>query len=70
MGKKAKEHRKKVAARNQKIKQQQKSIQNAQRKFIMDLIEREKQAGAFENNPLINPTLPGVDGPVIEGPQI
>lgn len=70
MGKKAKEHRKKVAARNQKIKQQQKSIQNAQRKFIMDLIEREKQAGAFENNPLINTPLPGVDGPVIEGPQI
>ena len=66
MGKKAKEHRKKVAARNQKIKQQQRSIQNAQRKFLLDLIEKEKQNGAFVDNP----TLPVNDSPVIEGPQI
>lgn len=69
MGKKAKEHRKKVAARNQKIKQQQRLVQNAQRKFILDLIEKEKQAGAFENNPSLSP-MPGVDGPMIDGPQI
>ena len=68
MGKKAKEHRKKVAARNQRIKHQQKSIENAQKKFLLDLIEREKKAGAFENNPTF--TSPGVDGPIIEGPQI
>lgn len=68
MGKKAKEHRKKVAARNQRIKQQQKGIENAQRKFLLDLIEREKKAGAFENNPTLPSTV--IDGPTIEGPQI
>lgn len=69
MGKKAKEHRKKVAARNAKIQQQQKSIQNAQRKFLLDLIEKEKQSGAFDNNPTL-PSMPVTDSPVIEGPQI
>lgn len=70
MGKKAKEHRKKVAARNQKIQHQKKSIENAQRKFILDLIEREKQAGAFNDNPTLSNAL-NVDAPVvIEGPQI
>lgn len=69
MGKKAKEHRKKVAARNAKIQQQKKSIQNAQRKFLLDLIEKEKQSGAFDNNPTLS-SMPVTDSPVIEGPQI
>lgn len=68
MGKKAKEHRKKVAARNQKIQQQRKSIENAQRKFIMDLIEKEKKAGLFDNNQPLVP-VPSND-PITEGPQI
>lgn len=68
MGKKAKEHRKKVAARNQKIQQQRKSIENAQRKFIMDLIEKEKKVGLFDNN---QPPVPvPSNDPIIEGPQI
>ena len=67
MGKKDKEHRKKVAARNQKIKQQQKSAENSQRKFIMDLIEREKQAGLFNDNS--QPGSMPTDA-LIEGPQI
>ena len=66
MGKKAKEHRKKVAARNQKIKQQQKSTENAQRKFIMDLIERENQAGLFNDSQ--TGSIP--NDVLIEGPQI
>lgn len=68
MGKKSKEHRKKVAARNQKIQQHRKSIENAQRKFIMDLIEKEKKAGLFDNN---QPPVPvPSNDPIIEGPQI
>jgi type II secretory pathway component PulC len=70
MGKKAKEHRKKVAARNQKMKHQKRSIENAQRKFIMDLIEREKQAGAFNDNPTLINALNTDASVIVEGPQI
>lgn len=68
MGKKAKEHRKKVAKRNELIKQQIKKAQKFQKEALMQLIERERKAGKFDNNP-----LPGVDGPSIDlgqGPQI
>lgn len=61
MGKRQKEHNKKVAKRNENIKQQRKLYENAQRKFLTDLIEKEKKAGAFENNPTIDP---------LQGPQI
>ena len=69
MGKAAKEHRKKVQARNNKIKQQKDKTQKMQRDFIMNLIKQEQEKGMFENMPTINP----VDGPIdttIEGPSI
>lgn len=70
MGKKAKEHRKKVEARNQRIKSQKRLVENAQRKFILDLIEREKNAGAFVDNPTF-PVQNSTDQSIItEGPQI
>ena len=69
MGKAAKEHRKKIQARNNKIKQQKDKTQKMQRDFIMNLIKQEQEKGMFENMPTINQ----VDGPIdttIEGPSI
>lgn len=68
MGKKAKEHRKKVAKRNEIIKQQQHRLKKAQEDFLKQLIEREKSAGKFDNNQVI----PGINGPdiMLDGPQI
>lgn len=70
-----KDHKKKVAARNNRISQQKRQIEKMQKQFLMDLIKREQEKGAFENttpvdNPVIaNPTLetPSID---IQGPQI
>jgi ABC-type Fe3+-citrate transport system substrate-binding protein len=68
MGKKEKEHRKKVAARNEKINAAKKQMQKQQQQFLMDLIKREQDAGKFNN-----PTQPIIDAPEInitDGPQI
>jgi hypothetical protein len=65
MGKKAKEHRKKISQRNEQIKLQEKKIKKAQQEFLMQMIEREKQAGQF-NSPVM--PLPG--GPLTEGPLV
>jgi hypothetical protein len=71
MGKAAKEHRRKVQARNNKLKQEKSKVQKLQREFIMNMIKQEQEKGMFENNPMVNPTI---DGPVIdtiiEGPSI
>lgn len=70
MGKNSKEHRKKVAKRNEKLKQQKNAYMKEQRKFIEELIRREKESGKFDN-PTTIPGLPGVDGPQIaDGPQL
>jgi hypothetical protein len=60
MGKKEKEHRKKITKRNEAIKMQQRKIKKAQEEFLMQLIEREKNAGKF-NNPVENAPIPDVD---------
>lgn len=69
-----KDHKKKLAQRKQKMAQDKARYQKAQREFIMDLIKREQEKGMFENNPMINPVGPVIDGPqtgpVIEGPSI
>ena len=76
MGKTAKDHRKKVQARNQEIASQKKKMQKAQQKWLMDLIEREKAAGKFDNVPpatadqsqvigASDPTLTEIKGPII-----
>lgn len=70
MGKNKKEHRKKVAKRNESIKVQQKKLEKAKENFLAELIEREKVAGKFDNNVS---AIPGVNGPIIDlgqGPQI
>jgi hypothetical protein len=67
-----KDHKKKVANRNLKIKNDKKRVEKAQREFIMDLIKKEQANGAFENTPDISIVGgPDVDGtPTIDGPSI
>lgn len=75
MGKKIKDHRKKVQARNQTMKTQQKKVNDFKHKFLMDLIEREKAAGKFDNMPVVNdenaiigasaPILTEIQGPIL-----
>jgi hypothetical protein len=60
MGKNAKEHRKRVAKRNEQIKQQKRKMEKAQQEFLMKLIEAEKQKGSF-NSPVM--PMPGFEGP-------
>lgn len=79
MGKKAKEHRKKVAKRNAKIDEAKKKQQKSAMDFLMKLIQKEKDKGLFngeiqplpgaENNtePL---TVPSTDQSLFNGPQI
>ncbi len=71
MGKAAKEHRKKVQARNNRLKLEKAKVQKLQRDFIMNMIKQEQEKGMFENNPTITPSI---DGPAIdttiEGPSI
>lgn len=65
MGKKDKEHRKKIAKRNELIKTQKKRFEKAQQEFLMQLIEKEKAAGKFNNT--VEPVA-SID--LGEGPQI
>lgn len=51
MGKKAKEHRKKVARRNAEIKAKIKKMEKSRQDQLMELIQREKAAGAFNTTP-------------------
>jgi hypothetical protein len=75
MGKAAKEHRKRVEARNNKIKQEKARAQKMQREFIMNLIKQEQEKGLFENNQDVNPIVSPIDAiqtdsTQIEGPSI
>ena len=78
MGKKAKEHRKKVAKRNAKLNQEKKNRQKTAMDYLMKLIRKEKESGLFdgpvqpsvasETNVLSpTPTAPTTD---YNGPQI
>jgi hypothetical protein len=68
MGKKAKDHRKKVAKRNEVINLEKKKIQKKQEEYLKKIIEQEKNSGKFDNIP----PIPGVSGPLldIQGPSI
>jgi len=62
--KQRKDHKKKVANRNSRINQEKEKIQKSQREFLMNLIEKEKEKGLFDNTPSI-PSLPTLEGPTI-----
>ena len=67
MGKKSKEHRKKVAKRNQKIQQGMRAFEKARTEY-MEFLEKSKKES---NNSGENLAIPGVNSPTImPGPQI
>jgi len=67
-----KNHKQKLAARNNRLAQEKAQAQKFQKEFIMNLIKQEQEKGLFDNTPNINTTIdgPSIDGPVIEGPSI
>ena len=67
MGKQKKEHRKKIAKRNELINQEKKRFKKIQQDLLMQLIEKEKKAGKFNNQtvPSSGPALDLGDGPQI-----
>jgi hypothetical protein len=75
MGKKAKEHRKKVEKRNQKIAQTKKKQEKTAMDFLMKLIKKEKEKGLFDNPVQPLPTndthlVTSNDETKFNGPQI
>ena len=67
MGKAAKEHRRKVQARNGRINQQKEKVQKMQKDFIMNLIKQEQEKGLFDNAQAGPMSGPMVSGPMIGG---
>lgn len=49
MGKKAKEHRKKIQERNRQMKAMQRKISDIKQMELLRQIENEKQAGLYDN---------------------
>jgi hypothetical protein len=78
MGKKLKEHRKKVANRNEAIKQEKRKREKVQEEFLKKLIEQEKQKGLFNSPVMPLPSFPGFiegsvpnfPGMINDGPKI
>jgi hypothetical protein len=66
MGKRSKEHRKKVANRNVNINNQKKSLNKLKEKMIMDIINRESEKGLLDAN--VNDELQNNIN--LDGPQI
>ncbi len=62
MGKKAKEHRKKVEKRNRIIAQERKRFEKAQ-KEMFDIIREENSRGLFNNDPTLQ--IPQIDSPIL-----
>ena len=67
MGKAAKEHRKKVQLRNNKLKAEKTKTDKFQKEFIMNLIKQEQEKGLFDNNPSLSG--PSIDGFPTSGPS-
>lgn len=65
MGKREKEHRKKVIARNNRISNEKERMKKKQKEFLMELIKKEKERGAFENTPSVDQITDIVEGPTI-----
>jgi uncharacterized protein YjgD (DUF1641 family) len=63
-----KDHKKKLAARKNRLAQEKVQAQKYQKEFIMNLIKQEQEKGLFDNTPNIH-SIDG-SGPIIEGPAI
>ena len=64
-----KNHKKKLKARQDKLKQEKSKMQKMQREFIMNLIKQEQEKGLFNNTSPVDQAI-NVGGPVIEGPSV
>jgi len=75
-----KNHKKKLAARKERIKNEKRRYEKMQREFINQLIEKEREKGMYDNMPEV-PNTDGAtvstpstdsngDDPIIEGPSI
>lgn len=61
-----KDHKKRVNARNQRLKDQKNKFQKIQHQMLMNLIEEEKKKGAFNNLPNVDSIGDmNIDGPII-----
>lgn len=71
-----KAHTKKVANRNQRLKENKARTEKMQREFIMNLIKQEQEKGMYENSQSVDgPVLdyfdrPNFDGPVLDATTI
>jgi len=65
-----KNHKKKVAARRQRIEHAKRRVVKMQRQLLEQLIAQENQQGLFDNVPHGPEILTDSDGPVIDGPSI
>lgn len=59
-----KKHKQKLKARKNQILQDKNRMKKMQQEFFMNLINKEKEKGMFNENPVIAPVTP------IEGPSI
>lgn len=64
-----KNHKKKLKARQDKIKQEKTKMQKMQREFIMNLIKQEQEKGLFNNTQPID-GVGTTQGPVVSDPSI
>lgn len=75
MGKRAKEHRKKVEKRNRMIANERKRMEKVQKEFL-DMIQEENRKGMFNSPTMPLPTLDGqltglaINSTILNGPQI
>lgn len=75
MGKRAKEHRKKVEKRNRMITNERKRMEKVQKEFL-DMIQEENRKGMFNSPTMPLPTLDGqltglaINSTILNGPQI
>jgi hypothetical protein len=60
-----KKHKQKVVARRNRIEQERIRAKKQQQMLIEQLIEQEKNAGAFDNNKNVGPDLGMTEGPQI-----
>jgi len=68
MGKKTKDHRRKVANRNTTITNSKKSAHKMQEEFIQQIIEREKNNGSLGHSDILSDStlsVIDVDGPIL-----
>ena len=63
-----KNHKQKVQARKNRIDNEKRKAQKAQREFIMNLIKQEQENGMYDNTtPVMTPEV--INNPIIEGPS-